>query len=154
MEANTTKLIYDMVTENLEHIVRLGEKGAEALKILLDVNKLKQDNGKLNKEINELYLQIGQEVYKKNGGSSSIVKEKITKINHLNSQIEENLEKIKDIEQKAKKDGVSVQDLKVVKDVYDQISEHNENNKASNKKSKKAVQKISTKQSSKKENKK
>lgn len=154
MEANTTKLIYDIVTKNLEYIVRLGEKGAEALKILLEVNKLKQDNGKLSKEINEFYLQIGQEVYKKNGESSSIVKEKIKRINHLNTQIKKNLEDIKVIEQKAKDGGVSEQDLKVVKDVYDQISEYNENNKASNKKSKKTAQKVSTKQASKKENKK
>lgn len=144
----------DLALRNIDQLVKLGKSGAKAIDTLLKISKLKQKNDTINKEINEIYLQIGQEVYKKNGESSSIVKEKITKINHLNTQIKKNLEEIKVIEQKAKDDGVSEQDLKVVQDVYDQISEHSENNKTSEKKSKKTAQKVSTKQSSKKENKK
>ena len=142
MNQQVLKFVTDLAIDNFEKIVKLGEGGVKALKVLLDTNSIKAKNDKIEKVINNYYMEIGKLIFEKRlVVNNTKIKEKIEEINDYKKEIEKNIDKINEMKQKAKEEGVSERDFEIVKKAYEKLNKENLLNKQKKNKNKKKKQK-------------
>lgn len=130
MNQQVLKIVIDLAIDNFEKIVKLGEGGVKALKVLLDTNSIKAKNDKIEKIINNYYMEIGKLIFEKRlVVNNTKIKEKIEEINDYKKEIEKNIDKINEMKQKAKEEGVSERDFEIVKKAYEKLNKENLLNK-------------------------
>lgn len=126
MNQQVLKIVTDLAIANFEKIVKLGEGGVKALKVLLDTNSIKAKNDKIEKTINNYYMEIGKLIFEKRlVVNNTKIKEKIEEINDYKKEIEKNIDKINEMKQKAKEEGVSERDFEIVKKAYEKLNKEN-----------------------------
>lgn len=126
MNQQVLKIVADLAIDNFEKIVKLGEGGVKALKVLLDTNSIKAKNDKIEKIINNCYMEIGKLMFEKRiVVNNTKIKEKIEEINDYKKEIGKNIDKINEMKQKAKEEGVSERDFEIVKKAYEKLNKEN-----------------------------
>ena len=116
----------DLAIGNFTELLKLTDNGVKAIKEMLEISGLNQKNDRINLDISKCYQEIGKEVYKNNSTiNNPVIKESIQTINKYEKEIEENLLKIEKLKLKAKEEGATETDLKVVQDALVQFKNKN-----------------------------